>query len=109
MLLSADYLMHISATEPQASRRRVMGYFLFPKKHLFAYFGEILVILHLHDHFTSPSPTMGPCNRENREFVFILIVQFMMSANIRKRFWLAYRTRLLVQYTITLSSLCKLI
>ena len=45
--------------------------------------------------------------RENRKFVFIIIVQFMMSANIRIRF--ADRTRLFVQYTISLSSLCKLI
>ena len=47
--------------------------------------------------------------RENREFVFIIIVQFMMSANIRIRFWFADRTRLFLQYTISLSSLCKLI
>ena len=44
--------------------------------------------------------------RENLEFVFIIIVQFMMSANIRILFWLADRSRL---NTISLSSLCKLI
>ena len=42
--------------------------------------------------------------RENRDFVFITIVQFMMSANT---FWLADRVRLFVHYTISLSSLCK--
>ena len=45
--------------------------------------------------------------RENRDFVFIIIVQFMMSAN--SRIWLADRVRLFVHYTISLSSLCKLI
>ena len=45
----------------------------------------------------------------NREFVFIIIVQFMLRANIRIRVWLADRTRLFVQYIISLSSLCKLI
>ena len=44
--------------------------------------------------------------RANREFVFMSIVQFMMSANSRKRF--GYRIRLFVHYTISLSSLCKL-
>ena len=38
--------------------------------------------------------------RENRDFVFITIVQFMMSSNI---------IRLFVHNTISLSSLCKLI
>ena len=47
--------------------------------------------------------------RENREFVFIIIVQFMMSANSRIRFWLEDRVRLFVHYTISLSSLCKFI
>ena len=47
--------------------------------------------------------------RENREFVFIIIVQFMMSANNRTRFCLEGRIRLFVHYTISLSSLCKLI
>ena len=47
--------------------------------------------------------------RENRDFVFIMVVQFMMSANIRIRFWSADRIRLFVHYTISLSSLCKLI
>ena len=48
--------------------------------------------------------------RENREFAFIIIVQFMMSAHIRIRFGLqsvlvcSYK-----EYTISLSSLCKLI
>ena len=39
--------------------------------------------------------------RENLEFVFIIIMQYMMSANS----WI----RLFVHYTISLSSLCKLI
>ena len=47
--------------------------------------------------------------RENREFVFIIIVQFMMSANIRIRFGLQIVHLCFVQYTISLSSLCKLI
>ena len=44
--------------------------------------------------------------RENRDFVFIIIVQFMMTANIRIRFGLQI---VFVHYTISLSSLCKLI
>ena len=44
--------------------------------------------------------------RENREFVFIIIVQFIMSV---KTFWLADRIRLFVHCTISLSLLCKLI
>ena len=47
--------------------------------------------------------------RENRDFVFIIIVQFMMSANSRIRFRLADRVRLFVHYTISLASLCRLI
>ena len=46
--------------------------------------------------------------RENREFVFIIIVLFMMECKYSDTFWLADRTRLFVQYTISLSSLCKL-
>ena len=46
--------------------------------------------------------------RENREFVFIIVVQLMMSANIRICFGLQI-VLLIVQYTISLSSLCKLI
>ena len=45
----------------------------------------------------------------NRDFVFIIIVQSMMSANSRIRFGLADRIRLFVHYTISLSSLCKII
>ena len=45
---------------------------------------------------------------ENREFVLIIIVQFMMSANIRIRFGLQI-VLFFVQYTISLSSLCELI
>ena len=47
--------------------------------------------------------------RENREFVFIGIVQFMMSANSQDTFWLEDRIRLFVHYTISLSSFCRLI
>ena len=47
--------------------------------------------------------------RENREFAFIIIVQFMMSANIWIRFGLQLVFVCFVQYTISLSSLCKLI
>ena len=45
--------------------------------------------------------------RENREFVFIITVQFMMSANIRIRFGL--QIALVCLYSTPLSSLCKLI
>ena len=44
--------------------------------------------------------SQGCTFRENRDFVFITIVQFMLSSNI---------IRLFVQNTISLSSLCKLI
>ena len=47
--------------------------------------------------------------REKPALIFIIIVQFMMSANSRIPFCLTYRTRLFVQNTISLSSLCKLI
>ena len=47
--------------------------------------------------------------RENREFVFIIIVQFMMSANSRIRFGLPIEFLWFVQHTISLLSLCKLI
>ena len=47
--------------------------------------------------------------RENRDFVFIITVQFMMCSNSRIRFWLADRIRLFVDNNISLSSLCKLI
>ena len=48
--------------------------------------------------------------RENREFVFIIIVQFMMSANSQIRFHLQIvLVYLFVHYAISLSSLCKLI
>ena len=45
---------------------------------------------------------------ENWESFFIIIVQFMMSANSRIRFALQI-VRVFVQYTISLSSLCKFI
>ena len=44
--------------------------------------------------------------RENRDFVFIIIVQFMMNANSRIRVVLQI---VFVHYTISLSLLCKLI
>ena len=47
--------------------------------------------------------------RENQQFVFIIIVQFMMSANIRIRFGLHIVLGFFVQYAILLSSLCKFI
>ena len=47
--------------------------------------------------------------RENRDFVFIMIVQFMMSANSGIRFGLQILSVCFVHYTISLSSLCKLI
>ena len=47
--------------------------------------------------------------RKNREFVFIIIVQFMMSANNQIRFVLKIVFVCFVHYTISLSSLCKLI
>ena len=45
----------------------------------------------------------------NREFLFIIIVQFMMSANSQIRFGLQIVFRFFEHYTILLSSLCKLI
>ena len=47
--------------------------------------------------------------RGNRNFVFIIFAQFMMSANSWDTFWLADHIRLFVHYTISSSSLCKLI
>ena len=47
--------------------------------------------------------------RENRYFVFIIIAQFFMSSNSRMRFGLLDRICSFVHYTISLSSLCKLI
>ena len=46
--------------------------------------------------------------RENRDFVFIIIVQ-LWWVQIFGYVWLADRVRLFVHYTISLSSLCKLI
>ena len=46
---------------------------------------------------------------ENWEFVFIIIVQFTISANRWIPFALANPVHLFVHYTISLSSLCKLI
>ena len=43
----------------------------------------------------------------NRDFVFIIIVQFVMSAHIRMRLGLLIVS--VLHYTISLSSLCKLI
>ena len=45
----------------------------------------------------------------NRDFDFIIIVQFMMSSNSRMRFWFAHRIHLFVYNIISSSSLCKLI
>ena len=47
--------------------------------------------------------------RENRDFVYIITVQFMMSANSWIHFGLLIVFCLLVHYTISSSSLCKLI
>ena len=57
---------------------------------------------------TSYSLTYCITFRENRKFVFIIIVQLMMIAYSRKRFGLLIVLVLFVQY-ISLSSLCKLI
>ena len=47
--------------------------------------------------------------RENRKFVFIIIVQFLIECKQFETFCLAACTRLLVQYAISLSSLCRII
>ena len=47
--------------------------------------------------------------RENREFVFIIYCAVYDECKYSDTFWLADRTRLFVQCTISLSSLCKLI
>ena len=47
--------------------------------------------------------------RENRDFAFIIIVQFMMSSNSRMRFGLQIVFGCLYINIISLSSLCKLI
>ena len=47
--------------------------------------------------------------RENREFFFHYYCAVYDKCQYSDMFWLADRTRLFVQYTISLSSLCKLI
>ena len=47
--------------------------------------------------------------RENREFVFITVVAVYDDCKYSDAFWLADRIRLFVQYTISLSPLCKFI
>ena len=47
--------------------------------------------------------------RENREFIFHYYCAVYDECKYSDTFWLADRTRLFVQYTILLSSLCKLI
>ena len=66
-----------------------------------SYFSVVVCLRCLLHHILSLIPYTF---RENRDFVFIIIVQFMMSANSRIRFGL-----LIVRHTISLSSLCKLI
>ena len=78
-------------------------YPLFP---LLSYFSVVVCLRCLLHHILS---LIVYTFRENREFVFIIIVQFMMSANSRIRFGLQVVLVLFVQYTISLSSLCKLI
>ena len=58
---------------------------------------------------TSYSVSYCRYNPGNRDFVFIIIERFLMSANSCDTFWLADRIRLFVHYTISLASLCKLI
>ena len=82
------------------------SYRKYPSFPLLSYFSVVVCLRCLLHHILS---LIAYAFRENREFVFIIIVQFMMSANIRIRFWFADRTRLFLQYTISLSSLCKLI
>ena len=78
----------------------------YPPFPLLSYFSVVVCLRCLLHHILSLIAYMF---RENREFVFNIIAQFMMSANSRIPFWLADRIRLFVQYSISLSSLCKLI
>ena len=57
----------------------------YPPFPLLSYFSVVVCLRCLLHHILSP---IAYTFRENREFVFIIIVQFMMSANIRIRFGL---------------------
>ena len=75
---------------------------------LLSYFSVVVCLRCLLQHIRSLLSLIAYTFRENRVFVFIIIVQFMMSANIRIRFGLQIVLVCFVQYTIS-SSLCKLI
>ena len=77
----------------------------YPPFPLLSYFSVVVCLRCLLHHILS---LIAYKFRENREFVFIIIVQFMMSANIRIRFSLQI-VLFFVQYTILSSSSCKLI
>ena len=87
-----------------ARRFKLLTSYMYPSFPLLSYFSVVLFLRCLLPHFLS---LIAYTFRENREFVFIIIVQFMMC-KYSDTFWLADRTRLYVQYTISLSSLCKL-
>ena len=78
----------------------------YPPFPLLSYFSVVVCLRCLLHHIVSLNAYTF---RENREFVFIIIVQFMMSANSRIR--LALQIVLICLYItpISLSSLCKLI
>ena len=73
----------------------------YPPFPLLSYFSVVVCLRCLLYHILS---LIAYTFRKNRKYVCIIIVQFMMSANIRRLFGLQ-----IVLYTISLSSLCKLI
>ena len=77
----------------------------YPPFPLFSYFSVVVCLRCLLHHILSLIAYMF---QENREFVFIIIVQFMMSANIRIRFGLQ-NVLVCLYSTPSISSLCKLI
>ena len=76
----------------------------YPPFALLSYFSVVVCLGCLLHHILSH---IAYTFRENREFVFIIVVQFLMSANSRIGFTLQI-VLFFVQYTISLSSLCKI-
>ena len=78
----------------------------YPSFPLLSYFSVVVCLICFLHHIMS---LIAYTFRENRDFFFFIIVQFMMSASSQSdTFWLGDRNRLFVHY-ISLSSLCKLI
>ena len=78
----------------------------YPPFPLLSYFSVVVCLRCLLHHILS---LIAYTFQKNREFIFIIIVQFMMSANSRIRFGLQIVFVYFVHYTISLSSLCKVI